>query len=154
MMKITILALAVCCAAVVSADSGEQKSSHRGYHSRPSPKVYHSKADSDSYENDAPKYQFAYQVKASAPVKKYGGSGSDSDEYGKRTETSHESAEFGHAETRDGDSTKGKYFVELPDGRLQTVEYYVNGDSGYVAKVSYSGGDSSSASAEKTYKKY
>jgi hypothetical protein len=47
-------------------------------------------------------------------------------------------AEFGHAETRDYGKTNGKYFVELPDGRLQTVEYYVSDDSGYVAKVSYS----------------
>ena len=30
-----------------------------------------------------------------------------------------------------------KYHVELPDGRIQRVEYYVSGDSGFVAKVSY-----------------
>ncbi|XP_066948518.1 pro-resilin-like [Macrobrachium rosenbergii] len=54
------------------------------------------------------------------------------------------SNEFGHQETRDGDETQGSYYVELPDGRLQTVKYVVEGDSGYVAEVNYEG----SASAE------
>ncbi|XP_064077138.1 pro-resilin-like [Macrobrachium nipponense] len=54
------------------------------------------------------------------------------------------SNEFGHQETRDGDDTQGSYYVELPDGRLQTVKYFVDGDSGYVAEVNYEG----SASAE------
>ncbi|XP_064122437.1 cuticle protein-like [Macrobrachium nipponense] len=47
--------------------------------------------------------------------------------------------DFGHQESRDGDNTQGSYYVQLPDGRLQTVRYYVNGDSGYVAEVSYQG---------------
>ncbi|XP_069157247.1 uncharacterized protein [Procambarus clarkii] len=47
--------------------------------------------------------------------------------------------DFGHQETRDGDDTKGSYYVQLPDGRLQTVTYSVDGDSGYVAEVSYQG---------------
>ena len=46
---------------------------------------------------------------------------------------------FGYHEARDGDNTQGSYSVDLPDGRRQTVTYYVNGDSGYVAEVSYSG---------------
>jgi hypothetical protein len=50
------------------------------------------------------------------------------------------SAEFGHSEARNGDKTTGAYFVELPDGRLQRVDYYVDGYSGYVARVTYSGG--------------
>ncbi|XP_071541350.1 uncharacterized protein [Panulirus ornatus] len=48
-------------------------------------------------------------------------------------------SDFGHEETRDGDHTRGSYSVLLPDGRLQTVRYYVDGDSGYVAEVSYKG---------------
>ncbi|XP_042227219.1 pro-resilin-like [Homarus americanus] len=47
--------------------------------------------------------------------------------------------DFGHQESRDGDNTKGSYSVQLPDGRLQTVTYYVDGDSGYVAEVKYEG---------------
>ncbi len=47
--------------------------------------------------------------------------------------------DFGHQETRDGYNTEGSYFVLLPDGRRQTVTYYVNGDSGFVAKVTYEG---------------
>ncbi|XP_037802478.1 pro-resilin-like [Penaeus monodon] len=47
--------------------------------------------------------------------------------------------DFGHQESRDGDRTQGSYYVQLPDGRLQKVTYYVDGDSGYVADVSYEG---------------
>nr|XP_027225880.1 cuticle protein 7-like [Penaeus vannamei] len=47
--------------------------------------------------------------------------------------------DFGHQEARDGDNTQGSYYVLLPDGRLQKVTYNVNGDSGYVADVTYEG---------------
>nr|XP_027230858.1 pro-resilin-like [Penaeus vannamei] len=47
--------------------------------------------------------------------------------------------DFGHQEARDGYDTQGAYYVLLPDGRLQKVAYTVNGDSGYVAEVSYEG---------------
>ncbi|XP_063608177.1 pro-resilin-like [Penaeus indicus] len=47
--------------------------------------------------------------------------------------------DFGHQEARDGDNTQGSYYVLLPDGRLQKVTYSVNGDSGYVADVTYEG---------------
>ncbi|XP_064122573.1 cuticle protein 8-like [Macrobrachium nipponense] len=49
------------------------------------------------------------------------------------------SASFEHQEARDDDETQGSYTVQLPDGRRQTVRYFVNGDSGYVAEVSYEG---------------
>ncbi|KAJ8946972.1 hypothetical protein NQ318_015910, partial [Aromia moschata] len=44
--------------------------------------------------------------------------------------------DFGHEEARQGDVAKGKYFVLLPDGRLQTVEYTADLD-GYKPKISY-----------------
>ncbi|XP_042239585.1 cuticle protein 19.8-like [Homarus americanus] len=47
--------------------------------------------------------------------------------------------DFGHQESRDGYDTQGSYYVLLPDGRLQKVDYTVNGDSGYVAEVTYEG---------------
>ena len=47
--------------------------------------------------------------------------------------------DFGHQESRDGDYTSGSYYVHLPDGRLQKVSYYVDGDSGFVAEVEYEG---------------
>jgi Insect cuticle protein len=48
-------------------------------------------------------------------------------------------ANFGHEENRKGDYTKGSYYVDLPDGRRQRVNYYVDGYSGYVAEVTYEG---------------
>ncbi|KAK3910919.1 Pro-resilin [Frankliniella fusca] len=33
---------------------------------------------------------------------------------------------------------EGKYYVLLADGRTMTVEYYVDGDSGFVPKISFS----------------
>ncbi|MCL4151428.1 UNVERIFIED_CONTAM: hypothetical protein GTU68_030356 [Idotea baltica] len=45
--------------------------------------------------------------------------------------------DFGQQESRDGYDTKGSYYVLLPDGRRQTVTYYVNGDSGFIADVAY-----------------
>lgn len=45
--------------------------------------------------------------------------------------------DFGAQESRKGDHTKGSYDVLLPDGQRQTVTYYVDGKSGYVADVKY-----------------
>ncbi|XP_042858831.1 pro-resilin-like [Penaeus japonicus] len=50
----------------------------------------------------------------------------------------HVGTNFGHAESRDGYKTKGVYYVHLPDGRLQTVKYYVD-EHGYHPEVTYSG---------------
>ncbi|XP_037086133.1 cuticle protein 7-like, partial [Pollicipes pollicipes] len=48
-------------------------------------------------------------------------------------------SDFAADETRDGASTTGSYRVALPDGRVQTVTYKVDGDSGFVAEVTYEG---------------
>lgn len=45
---------------------------------------------------------------------------------------------FAHSESRDGYNTQGSYTVNLPDGRIQTVTYYDNGD-GLMAEVTYEG---------------
>lgn len=47
--------------------------------------------------------------------------------------------DFGAKEARDGYLTNGKYYVALPDGRLQTVTYTVDGEAGYVPVVEYAG---------------
>merc|ERR1711935_942526 len=49
------------------------------------------------------------------------------------------SNDFGTKEARDGVLTNGGYSVALPDGRIQTVTYTVNGGEGYVADVQYTG---------------
>merc|ERR1712083_333909 len=47
--------------------------------------------------------------------------------------------EFGHKEIRNDKLTTGSYHVALPDGRVQTVTYTVDGYGGYAADVTYSG---------------
>ncbi|XP_071536218.1 cuticle protein 19.8-like [Panulirus ornatus] len=64
---------------------------------------------------DPPKYDFNYAVR---------------DNFGN---------DFGHQESRDGYNTQGSYYAQLPDGRLQKVDYTVQGDSGFVAQVGYQG---------------
>merc|ERR1712106_929933 len=49
------------------------------------------------------------------------------------------SNDFGAKEGRDGANANGKYVVALPDGRIQTVTWTVDGASGYVPIVEYSG---------------
>ena len=49
------------------------------------------------------------------------------------------SVDMGQFEGREGGHTKGFYYVLLPDGRRQIVDYYVDSDSGFVADVRYVG---------------
>lgn len=44
--------------------------------------------------------------------------------------------DFGHQEARQGDVAQGKYFVLLPDGRRQIVEYTAD-LGGYKPRISY-----------------
>merc|ERR1712226_1560108 len=44
--------------------------------------------------------------------------------------------DFGHKEGRKGYTTTGKYYVHLPDGRIQTVTYVAD-DKGYRPEISY-----------------
>ncbi|RZB40674.1 cuticle protein [Asbolus verrucosus] len=44
--------------------------------------------------------------------------------------------DFGHEEARQGDVAQGKYYVLLPDGRRQVVQYVADND-GYKPKISY-----------------
>jgi len=49
------------------------------------------------------------------------------------------SNDFGAKEGRDGANANGKYVVALPDGRIQTVTWTVDGANGYVPVVEYAG---------------
>merc|ERR1739844_50257 len=46
---------------------------------------------------------------------------------------------FSHGESRENYNTKGEYQVTLPDGRVKTVTYTVEGPSGFIADVKYDG---------------
>merc|ERR1712072_1109063 len=49
-------------------------------------------------------------------------------------------AAFSQTESNDGTGVvEGSYQVNLPDGRVQTVNYHANDVDGYVAEVSYAG---------------
>merc|ERR1712172_486818 len=78
------------------------------------PAPYHPAAP--AYPDAAPVYTYAY-----AAADDYSG------------------VNFGQSENRDGYATSGSYNVALPDGRIQTVTYRVDGDSGYIADVQYPG---------------
>ncbi|XP_046751510.1 pro-resilin-like [Diprion similis] len=66
----------------------------------------------DAENSEPAKYDFQYEVK---------------DNYDN---------DFGHQESRDGDDTKGMYYVLLPDGRKQIVEYTAD-QEGYKPRISY-----------------
>ncbi len=72
--------------------------------------------------------------------------------FGYKVDDSYHGTHFGHDEKRDGKATSGVYYVQLPDGRLQTVTYTVDGYNGYVADVKYSGYAQPYAPAPAPYK--
>merc|ERR1711892_1278558 len=52
----------------------------------------------------------------------------------------HSGAAFNQGETNDGNGVvQGSYSVNLPDGRVQTVNYHANDCDGFVSEVSYEG---------------
>lgn len=48
--------------------------------------------------------------------------------------------DFGQDEVAKNNVIEGSYHVLLPDGRIQTVTYHVDKDSGYTASVTYEQG--------------
>ncbi|XP_037802120.1 pro-resilin-like [Penaeus monodon] len=119
--------LLLSLAAIVAADSRESYRPPRS--SRET-----SESSEESYESSEAKYSFNWAVSDDSS-----------------------SNEFGHQEARDGEDTQGSYYVQLPDGRLQTVTYFVDGDSGYVAEVNYEGevsDESNSSESEEDIPRY
>ncbi|XP_064086335.1 cuticle protein 7-like [Macrobrachium nipponense] len=68
------------------------------------------------YSEEAKPYQFEYGIK---------------DEYA--------GTDFGQTEESDGNTVRGSYAVQLPDGRKQTVNYVADPYGGYQAEVTYYG---------------
>ncbi|XP_047479521.1 cuticle protein 8-like [Penaeus chinensis] len=69
-----------------------------------------------TYKEPAKPYSFAYGVQD-----KYAGT------------------DFGQNEESDGNTVRGSYTVQLPDGRKQTVNYEADHYKGFVADVNYYG---------------
>ena len=46
--------------------------------------------------------------------------------------------DYGHQQSSDGVVTQGEYYVLLPDGRRQVVNFYDDG-TGYHATITYDG---------------
>merc|ERR1712088_1144474 len=77
-----------------------------------------------AYHAPAPSYHASYHP--------YSYTYAVADDYSKAT--------FSQKESNDGTGlVQGTYSVNLPDGRIQTVNYHANDIDGYVAEVSYSG---------------
>ncbi|KAI9558890.1 hypothetical protein GHT06_015679 [Daphnia sinensis] len=116
-MKV-LIALAVVVVVAVSVNSQNYPKYPKPTYPSPAysppayPKPSYPKA---SYEYAPIPYNFAYAVK---------------DDYTYN--------DFGHQETSDGYAKTGTYYVLLPDGRMQTVNYKAD-ENGYVADVSYKG---------------
>ena len=84
--------------------------------------AYH--APAPAYHAPAPSYHASYHP--------YSYTYAVADDYSKAT--------FSQKESNDGTGlVQGTYSVNLPDGRIQTVNYHANDIDGYVAEVTYSG---------------
>jgi len=93
---------------------------------------------SNTYEAPSPSYG-APSTSYGAP---YGRGGHDDQsepanyEFEYHVQDAQSGNDFGHKEQRQGDVAQGKYFVLLPDGRLQTVEYTAD-ERGFRPRISY-----------------
>lgn len=98
------------------------------YHA-PAP-AYH--APASAYHAPAPAYHAPVVHAVTASYHPYSYTYAVADDYSKAT--------FSQKESNDGTGlVQGTYSVNLPDGRIQTVNYHANDIDGYVAEVSYSG---------------
>lgn len=88
-----------------------------------------------------------------------GGYDSDSGSHSFEWEVNDDSSEnyYGHRQSSSGGVTKGSYYVLLPDTRKMTVNYYTEGDSGFVHEINYEGSaqyDSGSYSGSREDQRY
>ncbi|KAK8383992.1 hypothetical protein O3P69_016018 [Scylla paramamosain] len=107
---------------------------------RDSDSFEHFRPSSDSFEHSA-SFEHFRPSSSSRSFESYESDESTEAKYAFQWSVEDESTgnDFDHQEARDGDDTHGVYTVRLPDGRLQTVTYIVDGDDGYVADVKYEG---------------
>ncbi|XP_063884559.1 cuticle protein 7-like [Scylla paramamosain] len=125
-LQVVVAVLSTLAVAALAAPSN-LPSYHAPVHPAPS---YHAPAHpTPSYHAPRPSYHAPAQYADVAPH--YNAQYAVKDDYSGN--------DFGAQEARDGYSTQGSYHVLLPDGRLQRVTYHVDGDSGYVAEVTYEG---------------
>ncbi|KAK2580536.1 hypothetical protein KPH14_007671 [Odynerus spinipes] len=97
--------------------SNNNNNNHRSHDGDHSYDDGHNGGDNQDYADNYPKsYEFGYAIKDAA-------TGND----------------FGRRETSDGETVRGEYRVQLPDGRTQIVTYTADWRTGFHADVRYEG---------------
>merc|ERR1711872_141190 len=148
--KVCLILLAAV-AALATADKRPTYSYQQPQNSYSPPQnTYQAPEDSSEESYAAPE---SVEESYSAPSEEEYGYGPAKYDFDWSVKEEYSGNDFGQEESRDGDRTEGSYYVHLPDGRLQKVTYYVDGDSGYVAEVTYEG-EAQYPSAEESQESY
>ncbi|XP_066978952.1 adhesive plaque matrix protein-like [Macrobrachium rosenbergii] len=86
-----------------------------------------------------PRHEPSYSEKAQIITKIYTLQEAKPYQFGYGVKDEYAGTDFGQTEESDGNTVRGSYAVQLPDGRKQTVNYVADHYGGYQAEVTYYG---------------